>query len=81
METKRKHMTVISENALASIRKNKKVKALLAIHFNKHYNTIENWIKNADAMLTTPDSVKIISQETGLTEGEILEREEETEAA
>lgn len=69
-------MTTISNMALLVIRGDRRVKGLLAIHFRKHYNTIENWIKNRDAMLTTPDAVKVISEETGLTQEQILEESE-----
>lgn len=69
------HMTTISHEALLRIRKNKKVIAKMAYHFDKVYNTITNWIENKDAMLTTPDAVKIISEETGLTEDQILDKE------
>lgn len=66
-------MITISNTAIEVIRKNRDTKMKLALAFKKHYNTIENWINNRDAMLTTPDAVQIISEETGLTQEEILE--------
>lgn len=45
----------------------------LALHFKKHQNTIENWIKNRDAMLTTADAVRIISEETGIEADQVLQ--------
>lgn len=65
-------MTTITDTAIAVIKGDRKIKGLLAIQFDKHYNTIENWIKNRDAMLTTPDAVRIISEETGLAQDQIL---------
>ena len=70
-------MTTISNDALDRIRNNNKVVARMSYHFDKTVNTIHNWIKNRDAMLTTPDALKIISEETGLEQDQILEHSEE----
>jgi hypothetical protein len=43
--------------------------------FDKHYKTIENWLKEKNIILTTPKAVDIIKAETGLTEDEIFETE------
>lgn len=51
----------------------------LMILFRKSASTVERWIEDRNALLTTPNALKIIRQETGLTAGEILENE--TQAA
>lgn len=55
------------------MRKDRNTRLKIALFFDKHPNTVDNWISNKDPMLTTPDAVRIISEETGLTQEEILE--------
>lgn len=69
-------MTKISDMAILRIRKNKKIIGRIAIQFDKHYRSVEVWVENRSPMLTTPDAVRIISEETGLTESEILDESE-----
>lgn len=66
-------MTTISNIAIEQIKDNRRVIGRLVSHFDKHYRTIELWIEKKDVMLTTPDAVTIISEETGLTQDQILQ--------
>lgn len=70
-------MTTISNEAIGLMKGNKVAKLKMALHFKKHQLTIDNWLEKKDAMLTTPDAVRIISEETGLSEDQILVRDEE----
>lgn len=63
----------LTAGAITSIRKNNKLIGRLIMEFNRGQNTIENWLKSDNSPLTTPLGVKIISEETGLTDEEILE--------
>lgn len=69
-------MTKISDTVRERIRENRRVIGRLVSHFDRHYRTIQFWIEKNDAMLTTPDAVRIISEETGLNPSEILEESE-----
>ena len=64
---------VISDKALMAIKGSNILIGRLMIAFNRGQNTIENWMNSKDIRLTTPDAVKIISEESGLSEGEILD--------
>lgn len=66
-------MTTISEKAVQVIRRDKRVIGRLILAYGKSYQTIINWMDARSPMLTTPDAVKIISEETGLDEGDILD--------
>jgi hypothetical protein len=74
-------MTTISDIAVTEIKGSNRIKCKLALVFNKSYQTIENWANKKDPLLTTPDAVRIISEETGLNETEILEESELTKIA
>lgn len=70
----------ITNKAISGIKGNNKLIAKLMILFDKSQNSIENWIGlNKDGVkdirLTTPDAVRIIAEETGLTPDEILEED------
>lgn len=66
---------IISQKALEAIKANIPAKAALMVAFNRTHKTIENWIREADIMLTTKQALDIISEHTGMTEAEILETE------
>lgn len=72
--SKHKKMVTISEKAAQSISSNQVVIGRLMALFNKSSFTINRWIAAKNAYLTTPGAVEIIRQETGLSEGEILEK-------
>jgi len=67
----------ISNKAIQAMKGNNKLMAKMMLAFDRTQNTIENWMNDKDVRLTTPDAVKIISEETKLTESEILEEETE----
>lgn len=69
----------ISDRAVVEIKKSNTLIARLMILFDRGQNTIENWMTSKDVRLTTVDAVRVIGEESGLTEEEILEQE--TEAA
>jgi hypothetical protein len=66
---------VISELAINKIKGNNILVAKLMMLFDRTQNTIENWMNDKDVRLITPDAVRIISEETRLTEDEIIEQE------
>ena len=63
----------ISDTALHAMRGNNYLMADLMRLFNRCQNTIENWMKAKDIRLTTPAAVKIIVDNTGLKEEQVLE--------
>jgi hypothetical protein len=67
---------IVSDKAIEMIKGNNKLMGRLMIAFDRGQNTIENWMASKDIRLTTPTAVQIIKEETGLTEQEILEKEE-----
>lgn len=78
METNLKkliEMTNISDRAIEAVRGNNRAMGRFVADFDKHYKTIENWLKGKNIILTTPKAVDIIKAETGLTEEEIFETE------
>lgn len=65
----------ISNKAIEMITGNHRILGRLCSQFDRHMKTIENWIDSKDIRLTTPNAVKIIKEETGLNESEILDPE------
>lgn len=63
----------LKEAVLARLRKSKAAKNRLAFELNKSGYTIEKWIRENDDNLTKASSMKIIREELGLTDSEILE--------
>ena len=63
----------ITDTAISKIKGNNRLIARLMIEFNRGQNTIENWMESKDTRLTTPAATKIIAEETGLSQDEILE--------
>lgn len=71
----------ISDKAIAAIKNSNLIIGRLMILFDRGQNTIENWMSAKDIRLTTVDAVQIIADESGLSEGEILEDEKISESA
>lgn len=73
----------IRKRILKVIKRNNRIKSLLALEFGKSIYTIERWIDINDDCLTKAASLKIIREETGLglTDAEILEESTEKERA
>ncbi len=67
---------VLTSKALAEIKGSTRLKNLLALELDRSVHTIEKWIKENDQMLTTASALEVIRKETGLTDEQILEREE-----
>lgn len=60
------------------LKKNTRAKTMIALDMGKSVHTIEGWITNNDDNLTKAAALKIIREETGLTDEEILEQETES---
>jgi hypothetical protein len=74
-QTISKYMTTITNTAISESRKNNVLVGRMMIAFNKTQNTILNWFDSKNPILTTPDAVRIIREETGLDDSQILEEE------
>lgn len=62
----------ISPQAIEAIKKSVDAQAGLMVAFKKSHRSIEYWLDKADIRLTTATAVKVIKENTGLTEEEIL---------
>ena len=69
----------ISQEAIAAIKNNNRVKARLMLEFSKTHRAVDLWIEKNSLVLTTPGAIAIIKKETGLSEAEILIDETQTE--
>jgi len=69
---------VLKATVLATLRNHKHAKNRLALELNKSSYTIEKWIRDNDDSLTKAAAMKIIREELGLTDSEILEEEKAT---
>lgn len=65
-------MQTISDLTVLRLKGNHKALGRLVVLFNRHYRSIEMWIAARDVRLATPSAIKIIKEETGLSESEIL---------
>jgi hypothetical protein len=68
-------MITITDKAVSEGRKNNVLVGRLMSAYNKTQNTVWNWFDNKNPILTTPDAVRIIKEETGLSDQEILEED------
>lgn len=69
--------TVISDKAVASVMQDGRIKSKVFERLRERFrlktnDTPRTYFKEKDDLLTTPDAVRIISEETGLTPQEIL---------
>lgn len=64
---------ILTDKAKTEIKKNTRLKNLLALEFDCSVFTIARWIDEDEVRLTAPSATIIIGQETGLSENEILE--------
>lgn len=71
----------LSKKAASLIKGNNKLIGRLMEAFDRGQKTIEDWAANCDVRLTTPTATQIISDVTGLSEEEILEKESVQEIA
>lgn len=65
----------LKATVLATLRRTKEAKNRLAFELNLSSYTIEKWIRENDDSLTKAAAMKIIREELGLTDSEILEEE------
>lgn len=63
---------ILTNAALDTINKNMVCKNRLALEMDKSQYTIQRWINTNDEMLTTASALKVIREETGLSDDEIL---------
>jgi hypothetical protein len=62
----------ISDIAVEKSKDNLAVIGRLMAAFKKHQYTIQRWFADKNPLLTTPDAVTIIKEETQLSEEEIV---------
>lgn len=70
-------MQILSDTAIKAITGNNQVMGKLMVAFDKHFKTIERWVKQNNVALTTPTAIEIIKEGTGLSEQEILTDKED----
>lgn len=66
---------MISKKAIGLLKKNEEAKGRIAGATNRTGYTVNRWIYENDIMLTTAVVLDIIRDETGLTDDEILVKE------
>lgn len=66
----------LTQKALEAVRTNKRLRARLALALDKSDFSVQRWIKENSEMLTMAASLKVIREETGLNDEEILEETE-----
>lgn len=69
-------MTTITDKAIEAMKGNNVLMGRLMTAFDRSQTTIENWMASKDVRLTTVTAVQLISEESGLSEQEILEEKE-----
>lgn len=65
----------LTSRTLAIIKDSQRIKSLLCLENDCSESTINRWIKENDPMLTTASSLKILRDETGLTDKQMLTNE------
>lgn len=63
----------LTQKAVEAIKNNKRARARLQLDLDKSEYTINKYIAENDIMLTTAQALKVIREETGLEDSEILE--------
>lgn len=66
----------LTDKAKTAINGSTRLKNRLALEFDCSVFTIKRWIDDDEVRLTAPDATRIIKEETGLTDAEILEEDE-----
>ena len=62
----------ITNEVVILIKNNMQLRNRLALELNKHYSTINLWIKKNDIRLTSALSLKIISEELNISKEQIM---------
>lgn len=65
----------ISDKALNAIKESTRLKNLLALAMDCSVYTIDRWIKEGGDNLTKATALKIIREETGLSDSDLLEEQ------
>jgi hypothetical protein len=63
----------LSDMVRLKIKKNKRIRSLLALALNRTEYTIIRWIDKNNDNLTKAAALKVLRQETGLSDSQILE--------
>lgn len=70
----------LTTETIEMLRKNIKMKNLLALNLGKSVQTIENWIRANHPNLTRLQALEIIEQETGISKEKLVEESQTTYA-
>lgn len=68
----------LKKNIIEELRRNPGIRGRLCADLGKSYPTVQRWVEENHTMLTTAAALRIISEEMGLTNDEILEEEPKT---
>lgn len=63
----------LKSSVLDNIRLNKRIRNRLQLELNKSYPTVQRYFDDNNPMLTTATALRIISEETGIPQSELLE--------
>lgn len=75
-----KNKAKIHNHILIKIRKNQELKLALAQKLGRSYETIVRWLRDNNTMLTTIDSIELISFHLGIDKEQITNMPEYQEA-
>ncbi len=65
----------LKASVIEAIRKNQSIRNRLQLELNRSYPTIQRWLDSNNEMLTTATSLRIISEETGISQENLLAEE------
>ena len=74
-------MQTITHNTATKILESHVIMGRLMVLFGKSQKTIQRWVEDKDVRLTIKPAIKIIKEETGLADKEILEETKAEKAA
>jgi hypothetical protein len=67
----------LTQKAIDALKNHKRARARLQLDLNKSEYTINRYIADNDIMLTTATALKVIREETGISDDQLLEIEQE----
>lgn len=68
----------IKQSVLSDIKKNTQLKSKIALATNRSIYTVELWVKNNDESLTLASALRVIREELGIGDDQILEEVSES---
>lgn len=68
----------IKKEVIEKIKGDKEIVARLCGSLNKSYPTIHRWLDENHELLTTASALKVLREELGLTDAQILEESKQT---